>query len=66
MGPPPITELQCKEKSTTMQPMVGGNLSKSEESYPNALKMPAPESAQYEEKCGNFQKVRKTLESKKK
>ena len=27
---------QCEEKSTTMQPMVGGKLSKSEESYPNA------------------------------
>ena len=41
---------QCEEKSTTMQPMVGGKLSKSEESYPNARKMRALESVQFEEK----------------
>ena len=41
---------QCEEKSTTMQPMVGGKLSKSEESYPNARKTRAPESVQFKEK----------------
>ena len=41
---------QCVEKSTTMQPMVGGKLSKSEESYPNACKKRAPESVQLKEK----------------
>ena len=44
------TETQCKEKFTTMQPMVGGKLSKSEEGYPNARKTHAPESVQFKEK----------------
>ena len=42
--------VQCEEKSTTMQPMVGGTLSKSEESYPNARETRAPESVQFKEK----------------
>ena len=41
---------QCEEKSTTMQPMVGGKLSKSEESYPNARETRAPESVQFNQK----------------
>ena len=41
---------QCKDNSTTMQPMVGGKLSKSEKSYPNAREMRAPESVQLKEK----------------
>ena len=41
---------QCKEKSTTMQPMVVGKLSKSEKSYPNARETRAPESVQFKEK----------------
>ena len=55
------TACQCKEKSPTMQPMVGGKLSKSEEIYPNAREMRAPESAQYEEKCGNLLKSKEKL-----
>ena len=55
--------MQCEEKSTTMQPTVGGKLSKSEESYPNARETPAPESVQFKEKYGKIKKVRKSKES---
>ena len=44
-----VTQNQCEEKSTTMLPMVGGKLSKSEESYPNARETCAPESVQLKE-----------------
>ena len=57
---------QCEEKSTTMQPMVGGKLSKIEESYPNARKTRAPENVQFKDfffKYGNATKVRKSKES---
>ena len=43
-------QTQCEEKSKTMQPMVGGKLSKSEESNPNARETLAPESVQFKEK----------------
>ena len=45
---------QGKEKSTTMRPMLGGKLSKSEKSYPNARETRAPESVQSKEKKGFF------------
>ena len=62
-----LSNQQCKEKSTTMQPMVGGKLSKSEESYPNACETRAPESVQFKEKKGKFKrKIRKSNESKEK
>ena len=53
--------MKCEEKSTTMHPMVGGKLSKKEESYHNACEMRAQESAQYEEKCGKFLKSKEKL-----
>ena len=45
---------QWEEKSTTMQPMVGGMLSKSEESYPNARETRALEIVQFQGKVRNF------------
>ena len=44
------TKKRWEEKSTTMLPMVGGKLSKSEENYPNARQTRAPESVQFQEK----------------
>ena len=59
---------QCEEKSTTMQPMVGGKLSKSEESYLNTHETRASESVQLTEKWGKLKKkvskVRKVRNSK--
>ena len=40
-----------------MQPMVGGKLSKSEESYPNARKTRALESVQFKENMCNMHKI---------
>ena len=44
-----------------MQPMVGGKLSKSEESYPNARETCAPESVQFKEGKENLRKNKEKL-----